>query len=81
MFNSLYEKVRIKKIQGSLEEAKEVALDEATYTQADIAILDSDDTELTRSSWIPHEPTDEDECILKFEGEEGYYSNWSDETY
>ena len=63
----------------SLNDAKNIADEAASYTQESITIEDEDGNELTRRTWYGyHNVDDESECEnpIRF-GTFGFYGDWS----
>jgi len=66
----------------SLEEAKEIALEEMNYTGNSVIIKDEHGGEITRSIWfgvVPSESELENGLVLEQFGDFGYYQIWVDE--
>ena len=66
------------KVKGSLQEAKEAAIDGMGYTEQAVIIEDEDGNEITRSEWFGVDGNDEEHVLVQF-GSSGYYQVWSDE--
>ncbi len=64
--------------EGTLEEAKEQALNMMGHTERDVIIADDEGNEITRSQWFGVDGNDE-EFVLEQFGSSGYYQIWSDE--
>ncbi|MFA5559213.1 MAG: hypothetical protein WDA59_07160 [Methanofastidiosum sp.] len=67
----------------TIEEAKRIAVEQASYTQASIKIelVNEDDEEenevIARLPWWGVQPGEDDEVIVDF-GEFGFYGEWED---
>lgn len=60
---------------ADLEEAKSLAVDGMSYTQANVNIKSKDGDLLATSHWYGVEPGEDDEVLERF-GNRGFYSSW-----
>lgn len=63
----------------TLYRAKEIADEEASYTQCSITIEDMQGNTITRRVWCPIDDGGQEDCYdpIMF-GEYGYYTDWQD---
>lgn len=62
----------------SLMEAKTYAIEQISYTQENVRIIDgATNEELTCAAWFGVEPTEEDEVLVHIGN--GFYARWTDE--
>lgn len=61
----------------TLEEAKQIAEENATYTQASIIIEDKNYNEIAKLPWWSVQPGEDDEVTVDF-GNFGFYGEWEE---
>lgn len=62
--------------EGTLEGAKQSALEGISYTQEHVSI-DQDGEQVTIARWVGVEPDEDDEVLVRVG--DGFYQTWSDE--
>lgn len=62
-------------VEGSLEEAMQVAEDGLTYTQQSVHIQNEDGDEVAWLPWYGVAPEEEDVVTCRF-GDSGFYGEW-----
>lgn len=62
--------------EGTLEEAKQSALEGISYTQEHVSI-EQDGEQVTIARWVGVEAYEDDEVLVHVG--DGFYQNWSDE--
>lgn len=64
-------------VQGTLEKAKQAAIDGMEYTQENVLIQLEGET-VTTSRWYGTEPEDDDSVLVQY-ADYGFYQTWDDE--
>lgn len=64
-------------INGSLEKAKQSAVDGMEYTGESVLIQLNGET-VTAARWYGTEPTEDDSVLIQY-GDYGFYQTWDDE--
>lgn len=67
----------VESVEGTLEAAKEAAVEGMAYTQQNVKILDEDGAELLVSYWYGVQPEEDDEVLAQF-GSFGFYAEWTE---
>ena len=62
-------------VNGTLEDAKRIAVEGITYNQMDITIFDEEENEVARLPWYDVKPSDDDVVTVQY-GDRGFYSEW-----
>jgi len=68
----------VEEVEGTLQEAKEAAVEGMGLTEQAVVIEDVDGREVTRSEWFGIDGNDEENVLVQF-GSSGYYQVWNDE--